>query len=72
MSGTIVLELPEEVLLNALRQLSPDRRRWLFKESEKEATIDVRLVPAEALTELNGLVSIGGDALKDSERLYDS
>ena len=71
MSETIVLELPEEVLLNALRQLSPDRRRWLFDESQKDAAIEVRLVPAEMLSELNGLVSIGGDALEDSEQLYD-
>lgn len=72
MSETIVLELPEEVLLSALRQLSPDRRRWLFKESGKGAAIEVRPVSAEMLSELSGLMSIGGDALKDSEQLYDS
>lgn len=71
MSDTIVLELPEEVLLNALRQLSPDRRRWLFKESEKEATIDARPVPVNTLDNWVGTLAIGGDALEDSERLYD-
>lgn len=30
------------------------------------------LVPAEALTPLIGIVEVGGDALADSEGLYDS
>ncbi len=70
MSKTIVLELPEEVLLSALRQLSPDRRRWLFEESEKKTIMEARPVPASALDKWLGTTSIGGDALEDSGSVY--
>lgn len=71
MSETILLELPEDVLLNALRRLSPSRRRWLFAVLENEDAIGVHPVPAATLDSLSDMTAIGGDALVDSERLYD-
>jgi len=71
MSATITVELPEELLLEALRKLPLERRRALVSKLEGELRIQARSVPAAALDKLTGLISMGGDALEDSERLYD-
>jgi hypothetical protein len=70
MSEIIVLELPEEILLKALRQLSPDRRRWLFNQIDVHTTTP-RGVSALELDAWTGLIAVGGDALTESEQLYD-
>ncbi len=33
--------------------------------------IKVKLIPAKELKKLEGLISVGGDAVKDSEAIYD-
>ncbi len=43
-----------------------------YREQYKLLTYPARLVAADKLDELTGLVSAGGDALHDSEVLYDS
>lgn len=70
MSETILLELPEEILLKALRQLSPDRRRWLLSQID-ENKIVLHGVSAIDLDDWTGLIAVGGDALTESEQLYD-
>lgn len=40
-------------------------------ETRQEARIELRLAPADTLLRLTGLVALGGDALVDSEALYD-
>ena len=39
--------------------------------AEVRPTVPTRLIPAEKLDSLTGLVEVGGDALPDSEALYD-
>jgi hypothetical protein len=39
-------------------------------EPASEQRIQLRLVPAESLAGLTGLVSLGGDAVTDTEALY--
>jgi hypothetical protein len=73
-------------LLRALAVLSEGRQaevldfaRFLGQLAEKntpaevtpEARIELRLAPADTLLRLTGLVTLGGDALIDSEALYD-
>ena len=73
-------------LLRALAVLSERRQaevldfaRFLGQLAEKntpaevtpEARIELRLAPADTLLRLTGLVALGGDALVDSEALYD-
>ena len=45
------------------------------KRTDKTSTVGLlyptRLVPAERLDKVTGLVEVGGDALADSEALYD-
>jgi hypothetical protein len=73
-------------LLRALATLSQRRQtevldfaRFLGQLAEKtipaevrsEARIELRPAPADTLLRLTGLVALGGDALADSEALYD-
>jgi hypothetical protein len=58
----------EEVLDYArfLEQLSVSERG-----AAQESTVKLRPVPATTLLRLTGIVALGGDALEDSEALYD-
>ena len=71
MSNPITIQLPEEVLIEALQRLSPERRRQLLQQVENEQESGPVPLPADVLKEITGIVNIGGDALEDSERLYD-
>jgi predicted DNA-binding antitoxin AbrB/MazE fold protein len=59
------IELPEGARVRLLVQLMP------ADATEVELVYPTRLVPAERLDYLTGLVEVGGDALADSEALYD-
>jgi hypothetical protein len=71
MTATVTLELPEDILVAALRKLSPARRRHLLVELDRPSAFTLRTVPAAELDKLTGLIAVGGDALEDSERLYE-
>lgn len=45
----------------------PERELLAHKGEESE----VKTIPAVELRKLSGIISVGGDALEDSERLYD-
>ena len=67
MAATVTLELPDNVLIQALKRLSPARRRQLLYQLEdEEASPAVRVVPATELDKWTGLIAVGGDALEDS------
>lgn len=70
MTTTITLELPDNVLVQALKRLSPARRQQFLYQLETEASPVVRVVPATELDKWTGLISVGGDALEDSRRVY--
>jgi predicted DNA-binding antitoxin AbrB/MazE fold protein len=64
-----VLELPEGA------QVRLSIESVVLEATEKLSGVDLmfptRLVPAERLDALTALVDVGGDALSDSEALYD-
>ena len=70
MTATVTLELPENVLVQALKRLSPARRQQLLQQLVDEALPAVRVVPAADLDKWTGLIAVGGDALEDSRRVY--
>jgi hypothetical protein len=70
MAATVTLELPDNVLIQALKRLSPARRRQLLYQLEDEASPAARVMSATELDKWTGLIAIGGDALEDSRRLY--
>ncbi len=67
----VELELSEAVLLEAFRRLPPGRRAELLDKLRALREPLLRKVPAKRLNDLTGLVSLGGDALADTEALYD-
>ena len=70
MGKVIALQLPEDVLVEALRRLPEDRRRELLRRLMETEALKPRWVPAAELGRLIGLVSLGGDAVQDTEALY--
>jgi hypothetical protein len=71
MSTSITIQLPEEVLIEALQQLSPERRRRLLQQVSEQRQSQVVTLPADALQGLRGIIAIGGDALAESDYIYD-
>ncbi|MCC6455859.1 MAG: hypothetical protein IT328_12985 [Caldilineaceae bacterium] len=71
MSTPITVQIPEEALIEALQQLSPERRRQILQQVDKKQRPQVVTIPADALLELKGIISVGGDALVESEHIYD-
>jgi hypothetical protein len=70
MTATVTLELPENVLVQALRRLSPARRQQLLHQLEDETLPVVHVLPAADLDRWTGLIAVGGDALEDSRHVY--
>lgn len=68
---SLELELPETKLVGAFRQLSPRRRIELLSGLQALREPELRTVPVSSLYALTGLVSLGGNALADTESLYD-
>lgn len=73
MSATISLEveLPEAKLIGAFRRLPAKQRVALLQKLQALAERELQTVPANTLYALTGLVSLGGDALADTEAVYD-
>ena len=68
MTATVTLEFPEDVLVAALRRLTPARRRQSVRlETE---TVSVLWRASRRVGQWTGIIVVGGDALEDSERLY--
>ncbi|NBD35597.1 MAG: hypothetical protein GVY30_06320 [Chloroflexi bacterium] len=67
----VELELSEANLIEAFRRLPSGRRAELLDKLQALREPLLRTVPANQLYGLTGLVSLGGDALADTEALYD-
>lgn len=68
---SLELEVSEAKLIEAFRRLPPQRRAELLDRLRALGEPELRTVPASRLYALTGLVSLGGDALADTEAIYD-
>lgn len=68
---TLELELTDQELLEAFRRLPPQRRAELIDKLQVLRGPTLHTVPASRLDALTGLVSLGGDAVADTEAIYD-
>lgn len=68
---SVEVELSEAKLLEAVRRLRPVQRTHFLAQLRQLEKPELRTVPAGRLDALTGLVAWGGDALLDSERIYD-
>jgi len=70
MGSMITVQMPEDVLVEALRRLPEGRRRAILRQLMGLEGLKPRWVPVAELGRLIGLVSLGGDAVQDTEALY--
>lgn len=68
---SLELELSEAQLIEAFRRLPSRRRAELLDKLQALREPALRTVPAGKLHALTGLVSLGGDALADTEAIFD-
>ena len=58
--------------MRILPQLSSEEREEVMREAVKErGVLEPKFISIEEVLKLKGLISVGGDALIDSERLHD-
>jgi len=68
----VTLDLPRGEIVRILSQLSSEEREEIIREVEKErGVLKPKFIPIEEVLKLKGIISVGGDALIDSERLHD-
>ena len=66
----VEMELSETKLIEAFRCLPPERQVDLLDKLQALREPILRTVPVSKLYDLTSLVSLGGDALADTEALY--
>lgn len=67
----VELELPEAKLIEAFRCLPSGRQSDLLNKLQRLCKPILQTASASQLYGLTGIVSLGGDALTDTEALYD-
>jgi hypothetical protein len=71
----IMVPVSKADILQAISKFPKKDYESLLRELEKlaqtERKVTAKFVEAQELNMLSGLVSIGGDALEDAERIYD-
>ena len=66
----VSLELPDDLLMEAVRRLPVRQREALLRKLQRLVGPSLRSIPAQQMGSLTGLVSLGGDAVLDTEDLY--
>ncbi len=69
--GSVTIELPEDILIDALSHLPYKKRLEIWEKSEAGSAIDIKWLKPEKLDRLTGITSLGGDAVIDSEKIFD-
>lgn len=68
----VTLDLPRGEIVRILSQLSSEEREEIMREVGKEhGVLKPKFISIEEVLKLKGIISVGGDALIDSERIYD-
>ena len=71
----VMLPVPKADILEAISKFPKKDFESLLRQIEKLARTDTKItakfVEAQELNMLSGLISIGGDALEDTEKVYD-
>jgi len=68
----VTLDSPGGEIVRILSQLSSEEREEIMREVGKEhGVLKPKFIPIGEVLALKGIISVGGDALIDSERIYD-
>lgn len=66
----VKVEIQEDELLKALRALPLERRKAILRKIEQLQKPVLRWINASELDDITALIAVGGDAVRDVERLY--
>jgi len=69
--ASISIQVSEEMLIEALSQLPYQKKIDLWKKIEPRSNIKLKWIKADKLDNLTGIIFIGGDAVKDTEKIFD-
>ncbi|MGA1826559.1 MAG: hypothetical protein ACMUIP_18045 [bacterium] len=69
--GSISIQIPEELIIDALSHLTYEKRLEIIKKAGVDISLDVKYAKADLLDKLTSIVSIGGDAVTDTEMVFD-
>lgn len=67
----LTVRLPKQMLLDLLRQVPRKELESLLREITGKSQLEPVRVPSQSLDKLTGLISVGGDALQDTEAIYE-
>ncbi len=67
----LTLKVPQKAIVELLNQLPPEELDDLIDEITGKKKIKLVTVEPESLQEFRNLISVGGDALKDTEDIYE-
>jgi hypothetical protein len=67
----LTVRFPKRVILELLRQIPKEQLEELIQESREKAQLKPIRVAPESLDILTGLSSVGGDAVQDTETVYE-
>lgn len=67
----LTVRLPKQMLLDLLRQVPRKELESLIREITGKSQLEPVRVPSQSLDKLTGLISVGGDALQDTEAIYE-
>ncbi|MBN2012962.1 hypothetical protein JW960_26765 [candidate division KSB1 bacterium] len=67
----ITLNIPKKMLFDILHKLPEHELEELLNEFKNENEQSKQTKSIEILESLNGIISVGGDAVIDTEQLYD-
>jgi len=64
------IEIPEETLIEALLRIPKERRKKIIHRIQGHEESEFKWLIAKELVRISSLVYVGGDAVKDTERIY--
>ncbi|MBN2012954.1 hypothetical protein JW960_26725 [candidate division KSB1 bacterium] len=67
----VTLKIPKKALYEFLQQLPYDEIENVLNEIKDKHSSLIKLNRMQSLESLNDIISIGGDALQDTEKLYE-
>lgn len=67
----VSVKLPKRILLELLRRIPRKELEGLIQETKGKPQFEPVRVDPQSLDKLTGIVSVGGDALHDTEAIYE-
>jgi hypothetical protein len=70
--AVISMKIPEEMVVDALSNLPYEKRMEICRKVSELAAVEIKCIQIDELDKISGIVSLGGDAVLDSENIFDA